>query len=408
MFLGLRARHLRRPLRRHSRSEAGATRRAAGGTILDQRPADPAAGRAGAPADRLGGSLGLIALLTGTGMVAQWRRSRSTGTAVRHRSATRRRRPAPSIRSSAGRCVLSLHAAGLAARRRLADDARPSSSSLRRLRSSWCPAARACSRRDAGRRRRTACCAACPSVRRSCCWCSRPATYLGRFEQLVYTDHTIFSGVAYTDAHVTLTGMLVVAVALGARRGHRAGQRRRARRRSRWLVAAVVPAARRATRSSASPAGTSTSFIVKPNELVRETPYIAHNIEMTRQAYALDRIEQQAVPRRDAASRRSTPPNNQETLENIRLWDWRALQDTLRQIQEIRTYYDFPDIDIDRYEIDGAVRQMMLAVARAERRAAAREQPQLDQREADLHARLRRDDEPGQRLHAGRAARRSS
>ncbi len=53
--------------------------------------------------------------------------------------------------------------------------------------------------------------------------------------------------------------------------------------------------------------------------------------------------------------------NNQATLQNIRLWDWRALQDTLRQIQEIRTYYDFPDIDIDRYEIGGQARQMMLA-----------------------------------------------
>src|SRR4029453_6818910 len=53
--------------------------------------------------------------------------------------------------------------------------------------------------------------------------------------------------------------------------------------------------------------------------------------------------------------------NNEATLQNVRLWDWRALQDTLRQIQEIRTYYDFPDIDIDRYEIDGSVRQMMVA-----------------------------------------------
>ncbi len=53
--------------------------------------------------------------------------------------------------------------------------------------------------------------------------------------------------------------------------------------------------------------------------------------------------------------------NNQATLQNIRLWDWRALQDTLRQIQEIRTYYDFPDIDIDRYEIGGQLRQVMLA-----------------------------------------------
>src|SRR5205814_5230932 len=54
--------------------------------------------------------------------------------------------------------------------------------------------------------------------------------------------------------------------------------------------------------------------------------------------------------------------NNQETLQNIRLWDWRALQDTLRQIQEIRTYYDFPDFDIDRYQVTGTVRQTMLAV----------------------------------------------
>ena len=48
-------------------------------------------------------------------------------------------------------------------------------------------------------------------------------------------------------------------------------------------------------------------------------------------------------------------------LQNIRLWDWHALQDTLRQVQEIRTYYDFPDIDIDRYQIDGSLREVMLA-----------------------------------------------
>ena len=108
------------------------------------------------------------------------------------------------------------------------------------------------------------------------------------------------------------------------------------------------------------------SFIVGPNQLVRETPYIAQNIEFTRRAYGLDRIEQRpfaaegGVAAMDAA-------NNRDTIENIRLWDWRALQDTLRQIQEIRTYYDFPDIDIDRYPIPdgngGAVtRQVMLAV----------------------------------------------
>ena len=102
------------------------------------------------------------------------------------------------------------------------------------------------------------------------------------------------------------------------------------------------------------------SFIVKPNELVREQPYIAHNIELTRQAYGLDRVAQREFPA-ETTVEAADPANNQATLQNIRLWDWRALQDTLRQIQEIRTYYDFPDIDIDRYEIDGTIRQVMLA-----------------------------------------------
>ena len=81
---------------------------------------------------------------------------------------------------------------------------------------------------------------------------------------------------------------------------------------------------------------------------------------MTRRAYALDRIETHAFPAETSIDA-VEPAKNQTTLENIRLWDWHALQDTLRQIQEIRTYYDFPDIDIDRYEIGGSVRQMMLA-----------------------------------------------
>ena len=107
------------------------------------------------------------------------------------------------------------------------------------------------------------------------------------------------------------------------------------------------------------------SFLVKPNELVREQPYIANNIEMTRQAYGLDRFQQREFPAETTVDA-TDPANNQPTLQNIRLWDWNALQDTLRQIQEIRTYYDFPDIDIDRYQIDGSMHEVMLA-ARIER-----------------------------------------
>jgi uncharacterized membrane protein (UPF0182 family) len=181
--------------------------------------------------------------------------------------------------------------------------------------------------------------------------------YLGRFERL-FEDHTIFGGVSYTDAHVTLTGMLVVCVALvlGA---VIAAVNAVSMQRGRWLVAAIVPAA--VCYFGVQIVGWYvSSFIVKPNELVREQPYIAHNIELTRQAYGLDRVLQREFPA-ETTVEAADPANNQATLQNIRLWDWHALQDTLRQIQEIRTYYDFPDIDIDRYEIEGTTREVMLA-----------------------------------------------
>ncbi len=181
--------------------------------------------------------------------------------------------------------------------------------------------------------------------------------YLGRFERL-FDDHTIFGGVTYTDAHVTLTGMLVVCAALLLGAAIAAVNAVRAPR-GRWLVAAILPGA--VCYVALQPvAWYVSSFIVKPNELVREKPYIVYNTDLTRQAYGLNRVSQREFPAEttvDAAE----PENNQATLQNIRLWDWRALQDTLRQIQEIRTYYDFPDIDIDRYDIDGTTREVMLA-----------------------------------------------
>ncbi|HLJ25640.1 MAG TPA: UPF0182 family protein [Candidatus Angelobacter sp.] len=181
--------------------------------------------------------------------------------------------------------------------------------------------------------------------------------YLGRFERL-FEDHTIFSGVTYTDAHLMLTGLLIVCVALvlGAAI---AVANAVSLQRGRWLAAAIVPVA--VCYGTLQVVGWYTnSFIVKPNELVREQPYISHNIDLTRQAYGLNRVAQREFPA-ETTVEAVDPANNQATLQDIRLWDWHALQDTLRQIQEIRTYYDFPDIDIDRYEIDGAMREVMLA-----------------------------------------------
>ncbi len=181
--------------------------------------------------------------------------------------------------------------------------------------------------------------------------------YVARFE-LLLEDHTIFGGVTYTDAHVTLTGMLVVCAALLLGAGIAAVNAVRVPRVT-WLVAAIVPAA--VCYLAVQAAGWYVnSFIVKPNELVREKPYIVFNTNGTRQAYGLDRITQREFAA-DTSVEAADASNNQATLQNIRLWDWHALQDTLRQIQEIRTYYDFPDIDIDRYEIEGTTREVMLA-----------------------------------------------
>jgi uncharacterized protein len=181
--------------------------------------------------------------------------------------------------------------------------------------------------------------------------------YLARFDRL-FEDHTIFAGVTYTDAHIALTGLLIVSIALAVG-ALIALVNAVSAPKAWWLAAAVAPAAICYIGAGVFSWYVS-SFIVKPNELVRERPYILNNIQMTREAYGLHRIEQHPFPAEtgvDAAD----PAHNQATIQNIRLWDWRALQDTLRQIQEIRTYYDFPDIDIDRYEIEGSVRQMMLA-----------------------------------------------
>jgi uncharacterized membrane protein (UPF0182 family) len=180
--------------------------------------------------------------------------------------------------------------------------------------------------------------------------------YLGRFDHL-FNDETIFTGVNYTDDHVTLTGLLFVSIALAAG-AVIAIVNAVSVQKIRWLIAAVVPAV--ACYIVVSILGWYVSgFIVKPNELVRESPYIANNIRMTQEAFGLNRIVQRAFPG-DSGLEAIDAANNRATLDNIRLWDWRALQDTLRQIQEIRTYYDFPDIDIDRYELDGKVRQVMV------------------------------------------------
>ncbi|HJR59185.1 MAG TPA: UPF0182 family protein [Vicinamibacterales bacterium] len=101
-------------------------------------------------------------------------------------------------------------------------------------------------------------------------------------------------------------------------------------------------------------------FVVAPNEQVRETPYIIHNIAATRAAYALDQVVEKPLSG-EAHLTRADLERNAATIENVPLWNDRPLLDTFGQLQEIRTYYDFVAVDNDRYTIDGKYRQIMLS-----------------------------------------------
>jgi uncharacterized membrane protein (UPF0182 family) len=100
--------------------------------------------------------------------------------------------------------------------------------------------------------------------------------------------------------------------------------------------------------------------VVTPNELEREQPYILNNIDATRKAYGLDRVEERQVSG-DAELTAQDIASNAATIENVRLWDHQPLLQTFAQIQEIRTYYDFNSVDNDRYRINGKLRQVMLS-----------------------------------------------
>jgi len=120
-------------------------------------------------------------------------------------------------------------------------------------------------------------------------------------------------------------------------------------------------------------AGVVQSLYVQPNEFNLEEPYIKQNIKHTLFAYGLTDVHTRDFPVNydldiDDINR------NKVTIENVRLWDWRPLLTTNRQIQLFRTYYEFFDVDVDRYRIDGRLRQLMLSPR------------ELDQNQLDIKA----------------------
>jgi uncharacterized membrane protein (UPF0182 family) len=100
---------------------------------------------------------------------------------------------------------------------------------------------------------------------------------------------------------------------------------------------------------------------VDPQELPREEPYIERNLELTRYGFGIDDVTFEDFPANSQLSGEAVQAN-QTTLESIRLWDPATLQNTYRQLQELRPYYDFQDVDVDRYVLDGTVQQVMFSV----------------------------------------------
>lgn len=171
--------------------------------------------------------------------------------------------------------------------------------------------------------------------------------FLGRYE-MVWNDHGFMVGIDWVDLNVTLPlQWLVIVACLAAAALLGLG---------RWKLAAVMALAL-VLRAGLPPAVS--ALYVRPNEISIERPYIQTHIQATRAAYNLEGKVQET----DFAAKldgRFDPAKHQALFGNVRLWDWRAFHDTVTQIQALRPYYSFADTDVDRYVIDGQLRQVLL------------------------------------------------
>jgi uncharacterized membrane protein (UPF0182 family) len=175
---------------------------------------------------------------------------------------------------------------------------------------------------------------------------------------LVYNDNGVVVGAGYTDVHVELPALsLLIVLAVVAAVGAFVNVRLRM---VRLVVATVLLVFGGSLLFAEAIPALFERFYVKPSELQLETPYIQRNIALTREAYNLGAITVKPFPAEQDLAFQSLKGDS-GTVENIRLWDWRPLLDTYAQLQEIRTYYRFLDVDVDRYHLDGSYQQVMLS-----------------------------------------------
>ena len=182
---------------------------------------------------------------------------------------------------------------------------------------------------------------------------------LGGYQLLVsaHPDRIVAAGPGYTDVHVTLNAYRILFwLALGCAALVLANIRFRGWRLPGYAVGGLLVAS--LLGKAIIPAAVQ-EFNVKPNEQAKEAPYIEHHVTMTRQGYGLTDVVAKSFPPQPLAP--ADVNENPETIQSIRLWDYGPLLTTYKQLQELRPYYRFPDVDIDRYVIDGSYRQVMLS-----------------------------------------------
>ena len=175
---------------------------------------------------------------------------------------------------------------------------------------------------------------------------------------LMYSGQGVAFGPSYTDINVSLPAlwvMVIVAIVSALLMLVNVYLRRPAVSLAAvviWVIAGLLG-------TSLLP-GIIQRYVVEPNELARETPYIENNIRFTNLAYGLDTVQERDFSE-VAPLTQERLAENDITLRNIRLWDYRPLQQTYQQLQAIRLYYRFFEPDLDRYLLDGELRQVALA-----------------------------------------------
>lgn len=181
--------------------------------------------------------------------------------------------------------------------------------------------------------------------------------YLDRFE-LTFSTRGVVEGAAYADVNAKLPAInLLIAISALAALLLLYNIRRRG-----WMLPAIAVGlwALVAVVAGAAYPALVQRFRVEPAESTREAPFIERNIEATRTAMGLDDVAVRPFAYDEALSA-ETLVANADTIRNVRLWDPEVLQRTYQRLQEVRSFYRFTDVDVDRYQVDGELTQIVLS-----------------------------------------------